>query len=185
MLLRGISGGLLPQGRAGACGAGLAALGRRSLPRSGAPMLLTRRALGALALPAILAACGRTSRSDARAPVPADLHPGETPEMRALIVKYAAFHGIPESLLHRVIQRESDYNPRRATGLLGADADPAADGADHGLRGPARGAAGCRDQPDLRRALPARGLAGLGGNEEEAVGWYARGYYYEAKRLGL
>ncbi|MGL4321492.1 MAG: lytic transglycosylase domain-containing protein, partial [Paracoccaceae bacterium] len=24
-----------------------------------------------------------------------------------------------------------------------------------------------------------------GGDEAEAVGWYARGYYYEAKRLGL
>jgi hypothetical protein len=24
-----------------------------------------------------------------------------------------------------------------------------------------------------------------GGNEAEAVSWYARGYYYEAKRLGL
>ena len=24
-----------------------------------------------------------------------------------------------------------------------------------------------------------------GGDPEEAVGWYARGYYYEAKRLGL
>jgi len=24
-----------------------------------------------------------------------------------------------------------------------------------------------------------------GGDQEEAVGWYARGYYYEAKRLGL
>ena len=24
-----------------------------------------------------------------------------------------------------------------------------------------------------------------GGDEEAAVGWYARGYYYEAKRLGL
>jgi soluble lytic murein transglycosylase-like protein len=29
--------------------------------------------------------------------------------MRALIERYAAVHDIPEALLHRVIQRESDY----------------------------------------------------------------------------
>jgi soluble lytic murein transglycosylase-like protein len=37
------------------------------------------------------------------------LYPGETPEMRALIERYADVHDIPEALLHRVIQRESDY----------------------------------------------------------------------------
>ena len=37
------------------------------------------------------------------------LYPGETPQMRALIQRYAARHQIPEALLHKVIQRESDY----------------------------------------------------------------------------
>ncbi len=35
------------------------------------------------------------------------------------------------------------------------------------------------------RPLPARAWLVSGGDEAEAVGWYARGYYYEAKRLGL
>ena len=36
--------------------------------------------------------------------------------MRALIRKYAGIHDIPESLLHRVIQRESDYNAAARNG---------------------------------------------------------------------
>ena len=149
-------------------------------------MLLTRRALAALALPAILAACGRTSRSDARAPVPADLHPGETPEMRALIVKYAAFHGIPESLLHRVIQRESDYNPAARNGpYWGLMQILPQTARTMGYEGPPEGLL----DAETNLIYAGRYLRGAwlvsGGNEEEAVMWYARGYYYEAKRLGL
>ena len=47
---------------------------------------------------------------------PQDLYPGETPQMRALIREYAAFHDIPEALLHRVIQRESDYRAEARNG---------------------------------------------------------------------
>jgi hypothetical protein len=98
-------------------------------------MLLSRRAFGLLAA-ASLAACGRGgSRSD--------LHPGETPQMRALIRKYADILDIPESLLHRVIQRESGYNPAARNGPY------------------------------------------YGFNESRAVMWYSKGYYYEAKRMGL
>ena len=71
-------------------------------------MSLSRRSLMLLAAAAVISACGRKpDRSQASR---GDLHPGETPEMRVLIRKYAAVHEIPESLLHRVIQRESDYN---------------------------------------------------------------------------
>ena len=30
----------------------------------------------------------------------------------ALVAQHAAAHGVPESLVHRVIKRESSYNPR-------------------------------------------------------------------------
>ncbi|MGL4320331.1 MAG: transglycosylase SLT domain-containing protein, partial [Paracoccaceae bacterium] len=78
--------------------------------------MISRRAFGVLALAAALAGCGRRrSESQSVAPV-ANLYPGETPEMRALIRKYAGVHDIPESLLHRVIQRESDYNAAARNG---------------------------------------------------------------------
>jgi hypothetical protein len=156
--------------------------GRTQLPETRA-MPIDRRAV--LMLPLLLAACGGTSRSTASAPAPTGLHSGETPEMRALIRKYAAIHGIPESLLHRVIQRESGYNAGARNGPYYGLMQILPQTAHHGLSGPARGLAGCRDQPDLRRALPARRLAGLGRVEDKAVMWYAKGYYYEAKRKGL
>nr|HMS94518.1 transglycosylase SLT domain-containing protein [Tabrizicola sp.] len=75
--------------------------------------VLSRRGLLALTAIAALASCGRRHAPMA---VSRDLHPGETPEMRALVRKYAAVHGIPESLLHRVIQRESGYDPGARNG---------------------------------------------------------------------
>jgi soluble lytic murein transglycosylase-like protein len=152
-------------------------------------MTLTRRAFTALALggmPVALAACGRTTRSDARSPVPTDLHPGETPQMRALIVKYAGVHGIPESLLHRVIQRESDYNAAARNGpYYGLMQILPQTARTMGYEGPPEGLL----DAETNLIYAGRYLRGAwlvsGGNEAEAVGWYARGYYYEAKRLGL
>lgn len=146
-------------------------------------MSLSRRHL-ILASAAFLAACGRRDRDEA--PSRGDLHPGETPEMRALIRRYADVHDIPESLLHRVIQRESGYNPAarngpyyglmqilpqtaRTMGFTGAPAEL------------------LDAETNLRYA--GRYLRGAwlvsGGDEDAAVRWYAAGYYYEAKRLGL
>lgn len=127
-----------------------------------------------------LAACGR-GRNDDPPPV-TGLYPGETPEMRALIVKYADVHDIPESLLHRVIQRESDYNPRARNGpyyglmqILPETAQTM------GFRGAPSKLLDA--ETNLRYA--GRYLRGAwivsGGDEAEAVGWYARGYYYEAR----
>ncbi|MEO0681996.1 MAG: lytic transglycosylase domain-containing protein, partial [Pseudomonadota bacterium] len=45
--------------------------------------------------------------AEARAEPP--LHPGETAELRVLINEAADAEGVPRSLVHRVIQRESDY----------------------------------------------------------------------------
>jgi soluble lytic murein transglycosylase-like protein len=115
-------------------------------------------------------------------PAVSDLYPGETPAMRALIREYAAFHDIPEALLHRVIQRESDYR---------ADAR---NGPYYGLMQilpeTARGmgyegsAAGLLDaETNLRWAGAYLRGAWLvsDGDIDDAVGWYARGYYYEAR----
>ncbi len=148
-------------------------------------MPFTRRTALTLALIAPLAACARRGPDPAPAPR-ADLFSGETPQMRALIRKYADVHGIPESLLHRVIQRESGYDPGARNGpyygLMQILPQTA------GTMG-YRGAPGGLLDAETNLKYAGRYLRGAwlvsGGDEGAAVGWYARGYYYEAKRLGL
>jgi soluble lytic murein transglycosylase-like protein len=146
-------------------------------------MTLTRRHLLILAAAIPLAACGRTSAP----PVDrSDLYPGETPEMRALVRKYAAIHEIPESLLHRVIQRESGYNAGARNGpyyglmqILPQTAHTM------GYRGSPQGLL----DAETNLTYAGKYLRGAwlvsGGSEERAVMWYAKGYYYEAKRKGM
>lgn len=141
--------------------------------------MYTRRAFS-LSLFAV-AACGRRSETKS-APHEVDLFPGETPEMRALIQKYATVHEIPESLLHRVIQRESDYRADARNGPYW--------GLMQILPQTAR-TMGFRGQPsDLLDAetnliYAGRYLRGAwllsDGDEATAVSWYARGYYFEAR----
>lgn len=141
------------------------------------PPLTRRAALGIIALS--IAAC-------ARKPVMAPLNPGETPEMRALIRKYAAIHDIPESLIHRVVQRESDYNAAARNGpYYGLMQILPQTARQMGFTGDAEGLLSAEN--NLKYA--GRYLKGAwlvsGGNQDAAVMWYAKGYYYEAKRLGL
>lgn len=147
-------------------------------------MTLSRRTL--VLAPALLlaAACGR--RTERMEFANADLHPGETPEMRALIRKYAGIHGIPESLLHRVIQRESDYNPGARNGpYYGLMQILPQTARTMGYQGPPEGLL----DAETNLMYAGKYLRGAwmvsGGDEDAAIGWYARGYYYEAKRMGL
>ena len=131
---------------------------------------------------------GCSARGDERVasqPEPA-LYPGETPEMRVLVNKWADHHEIPRSLLHRVIQRESDYRAGARNGpYYGLMQILPETARTMGHRGPAS------ELLDAETNLKYAGkyLRGAwivaGGDEAEAVQWYARGYYYEAKRLGL
>jgi soluble lytic murein transglycosylase-like protein len=149
-------------------------------------MPLSRRAalLGLCLLP--LAACGKRRAPDPGSVSRNGLNPGETPEMRALVVKYADIHGIPESLLHRVIQRESDYNAGARNGpYYGLMQILPQTAGTMGYRGAPNGLLDA--ETNLKYA--GRYLRGAwmvaDGSEAAAVGWYARGYYYEAKRRGL
>lgn len=140
-----------------------------------------------LAAPLGLAACG-----SAQAPAPAApsaqpaLFAGETPQLRALIIKWAAIHEIPETLLHRVIQRESDYRPGARNGPywgLMQILPQTARTMGH------RGAPATLLDAETNLKYAGRYLRGAwlvsDGNETMAVSWYARGYYYEARRRGL
>jgi len=104
----------------------------------------------------------------------------------SMVAAQASANGVPASLVHRVIMRESRYNPR------------AVSGGNYGIMqirlGTARAmgyggsAAGLLD-PATNMTYAVRYLAGAyraaGGNENRAVALYARGYYAEAKAQGF
>jgi len=146
-------------------------------------MLLSRRRLFGLSAVVLLTACSRR-RSDSV--THGDLYLGETPELRRLIDRAAAELQIPASLIHRVIQRESDYNPEARNGpYYGLMQILPQTARTMGYEGPPEGLLDA--ETNLRYA--GRYLRGAwivsGGDEGQAVMWYAKGYYYEAKRLGL
>jgi soluble lytic murein transglycosylase-like protein len=108
-------------------------------------------------------------------------------EIRALIAQYAAANGVPETLVHRIVRRESNYNPRASGrgGALGLMQIKHATARGMGYTGPASGLLDA--STNLAYGVPY--LAGAyrvaGGNADRAVAYYASGYYYAAKRLGL
>ena len=110
------------------------------------------------------------------------LYPGETPQMRALVNEYAARHGIPVALLHRVIQRESDYRADARNGpYYGLMQILPETARTMGFQGAPN------DLLDARTNLEYAGRYLRGawlvsdGDIGAAVMWYARGYYYEAR----
>lgn len=142
------------------------------------PILMLLAVLG-------LAACGgpaQTGRAVPLRPGEPPLYPNETPELRALINEYAAFYDVPAALIHRSIDRESDYRAdaragpyyglmqilpqtARTMGFRGADSEL------------------LDAETNLRWAVKyLRGAWLLSdGDYDAAIGWYARGYYYEAR----
>nr|WP_170414960.1 lytic transglycosylase domain-containing protein [Ruegeria arenilitoris] len=125
----------------------------------------------------ILTACG----NEPAEPI-TRLYPGETPELRVMINETADANGVPRSLVHRVIQRESDYRPNARNGpYYGLMQILPATARQMGFRGQPSDLLDA--QTNLTYAV--RYLRGAwmvsDGNEPEAVMWYARGYYYEAR----
>ena len=103
-----------------------------------------------------------------------------------LIAKYAATYDVPEALIRRVIVRESGYNPRARNGpYYGLMQISYATAQSMGYRGAASGLL----DADTNLKYAVRYLSGAyvvgGGNPDQAVRNYARGYYYDAKRQGL
>ncbi len=149
---------------------------------------LTRRAALGLTVGA-LAACSRRGRDEdsaAMAFAATGLHANETPQLQALITKYAQIYDVPASLIHRSIQRESGYNPGARNGpyygLMQIQPETART---MGHRGPASELLDA--DTNLRYAVKYLRGAWLlsNGDEATAIKWYASGYYYEAKRRGM
>jgi len=150
---------------------------------------LTRRTALALTCAALVTGCGVTrpqSLATASGPSEPPLYPNETPELRRLINKYADLYQVPRSLVHRLAIRESTHRPWARNGPY------------YGLLQILPQTArtmGFRGQPDdlleaetnLKYAVKyLRGAYLVAqGDPDEAIQWYARGYYYEPKRMGL
>lgn len=156
-------------------------------------MPLARR-LVVTALPALaLSACaGRTpfagskSRSPRLAAGEPPLYPNETPELRALINKWADHYEVPRDLVHAQVKRESTHNPAARNGpYWGLMQILPQTARTMGFSGPNEALL----DPDVNLQYAVKYLRGAwlvsGGDRAEAMGWYAKGYYYEAKRLGL
>ncbi|MCB2130128.1 MAG: lytic transglycosylase domain-containing protein [Rhodobacteraceae bacterium] len=112
--------------------------------------------------------------------------PAGSAEVNRLIAKYARIYDVPESLVHRVVQRESGYNPAARNGpYYGLMQILPQTAATMGYRGAPEGLLDA--DTNLRFAVKYLRGAWLvaRGNPDDAVMWYARGYYYEAKRMGL
>lgn len=119
--------------------------------------------------------------------IPAGAHAAEcTPALDAMIARHAASSGVPETLIRRVIKRESGYNPRAShAGNLGLMQIRHATARGMGYGGSAGGLLDA--ETNLAYAVPY--LAGAyrvaGGNHDRAVRLYSSGYYYAAKRKGI
>jgi hypothetical protein len=108
-------------------------------------------------------------------------------ELEPLIVKHAAANNVPAALVHRIIMRESRYNPR-AVGRGGTFGLMQIKHGTARALGYTGSASGLLDA-DTNLTYGVRYLAGAyrvaNGDQNRAVGFYARGYYYDAKRRGM
>jgi soluble lytic murein transglycosylase-like protein len=103
-----------------------------------------------------------------------------------MAARHAAANGIPVSLVHRVIMRESRYNPRAVSkGNYGIMQIRLGTARAMGYTGTASGLL----DPEVNMTYAVKYLAGAyktaGGSEGGAVANYARGYHHKAKRRGL
>jgi soluble lytic murein transglycosylase-like protein len=103
--------------------------------------------------------------------------PGHHAGLDDLIAKHAAANNLPLALVHRVIRRESDYNPRCIyAGNYGLMQIRMGTARSLGYSGTVEGLL----DPDTNMTYAVRYLAGAyrvaGGDEDRAVALYARGY---------
>jgi soluble lytic murein transglycosylase-like protein len=134
-------------------------------------------------------ASGGRSRAAARSRSPAASGDGSSvaPGGRAyesLIASHASSNGVPAELVHRIVMRESRYRAN-AVGRGGASGLMQIKLATARGMGYTGSAAGLLD-PETNLTYGVRYLAGAyraaGGNHGRAIGYYASGYYYAAKR---
>ena len=131
-----------------------------------------------LTLAALAAAMALTLTDGARA---------QRADYNELVARHAQANSVPEALVHRVIVRESRYQPHLIGrgGTIGLMQIKLATARGLGYTGSAEG---LRD-PDTNLTYAVKYLAGAyraaNGDHARAVHYYASGYYYAAKRQRL
>ncbi|MFW2588908.1 transglycosylase SLT domain-containing protein [Sagittula sp. SSi028] len=136
-----------------------------------------------------LAGCATPQEPDpapAAVPKALPLFPNETPELRAKINKWSDHYDLPRPLVHRLAIRESTHNPKARNGpYWGLFQILPATARSMGFQGQNQDL--LKAEVNLEYAL--KYLKGAyivaDGDWDDAIQWYARGYYYEAKRKGL
>ncbi len=109
------------------------------------------------------------------------------PELSKLIKRYAGMYGVPESLVHRVVHRESKYDPKayHKNGYWGLMQIKYSTAKSMGYEGPPAGLLDA--ETNLKYAIKyLRGAWLVADNKNDnAIKLYARGYYYDAKRKDM
>ena len=116
------------------------------------------------------------------------IHPASAQQNQysGMVASHAAANGVPVELVHRVIMRESRYQPRAISkGNYGMMQIRLGTARGLGYTGSAEGLL----DPETNLTYAVKYLAGAykaaNGNQDQAVRYYAAGYYYAAKRKGL
>lgn len=146
---------------------------------------LTRRLFIATLTATAVTACSSKNKQG-QGPSEAPLYPNETPELRRKINYWSDVYQVPRPLVHKLAIRESTHQPDAQNGpyygLLQVLPDTART---MGFSGEAEDLL----NPDTNLKYGVKYLRGAwllsDGNFDTAIGWYARGYYYEAKRRGM
>ncbi|MBE1284748.1 MAG: transglycosylase SLT domain-containing protein [Rhodobacteraceae bacterium] len=140
-----------------------------------------------LAVPVLLSACG--SPRDEPELIPSSeppLYPNETPQLRAQIYKWADHYDVPRDLVQRVVIRESTHRPWARNGpyygLMQIHPNTARG---MGYQGPAEGLLDAETNLEFAVKYLRGAWLVSDGSYDQAVRWYASGYYYEAKRRGM
>lgn len=103
-----------------------------------------------------------------------------------LISRYSAAYDVPESLVHRVVKRESNYNPKAYhAGNYGLMQIRYRTAKGMGYAGSAPGLYDA--ETNLKYAVKyLKGAWLVAGHDEKRADWlYRTGYYYDAKRKGM
>jgi soluble lytic murein transglycosylase-like protein len=139
----------------------------------------------ALCACAALGACAAAPKPEAPVASRA-LYPNETPELRQLIDGYAHQYGVPPELVQRVVIRESSHIPTARNGpYYGLMQILPQTARTMGYQGKPSGLLDAATNLEYGVKYLRGAWLVADGDPDAAVGWYAKGYYYEAKRKGL
>jgi soluble lytic murein transglycosylase-like protein len=108
-------------------------------------------------------------------------------KLDAMIASHAQANGVPASLVHRVVVRESRYRPGAVGrgGAMGLMQIKLATARGLGYTGSARGLLDAETNLTYAVKYLAGAYKVAGGNHDRAVMHYASGYYYAAKHKGM